>query len=79
MSQKRETLDDMFESIAAEQSKRADELDANPEYQARLAAKRVTQIAREIAQGIRDANGDLIMPDEDEDQEFHDSLFPDYK
>lgn len=69
MSQKRETLDDMFEIVATEQSKRADDLDANPEYQARLAAKRATQIAREISQGIRDANGDWIMPDEDEDED----------
>lgn len=69
MSQKRETFDDMFESVAAEQGKRADELDTNSEYQARLAAKRATQIAREISQGIRDANGNLIMPDEDEDQD----------
>jgi len=67
MSQKRETLDDMFESVAAEQGNRADELDINPEYQARLAAKRATQITREIAQGIRDANGDLIMPNDDDD------------
>lgn len=64
--EKRETLDDLFEEVAAEQAKRADALDSDAAYQARLEALRAAQVEREIKAGIRDEHGDWII-DEDAD------------
>lgn len=56
----RMSLDEMFEVVAEEQTKRADKLDNDPDYQARVEAKRQAQINNEIRQGLRDENGDYI-------------------
>lgn len=69
MSEKRMTVADMAEITAKEQRKRADALDADPAYQARIRAKREAEIQAQIKAGIRGADGEYIYPDEDEDQD----------
>jgi hypothetical protein len=58
-------IDDIFEEFAAEMKARADADDADPAIQARKAAQK----EREIAQGIRDAEGQFIISDNEEDGE----------
>lgn len=58
-------LDAMFEEQAEQQRKAADAADADPIIQAQRAAKRADEIAREIRQGVRDADGDLILSDDE--------------
>jgi hypothetical protein len=58
-------IDDIFEELAAEMKARADADDADPAVQARKAAQK----QREIAQGIRDADGQFIISDEEETDE----------
>jgi hypothetical protein len=68
--------DDIFEETASRIRAEGDALDADPLVQARRkaradaeAAALERQIAREIADGTRDAEGNLIEDEEDEDEE----------
>jgi hypothetical protein len=61
-------INDIFEELAAELKAQADADDADPARQARRAAK----VQREIAQGIRDADGHFIIPDAEEAEEDED-------
>ena len=68
--------DDIFEETASRIRAENDALDADPVVQARRKARAEAeaaalerQIAREIADGIRRADGSLIEDEEDEDEE----------
>lgn len=63
----RETLDDMFESVARTQSAEADADDADPARQAAIAEKRAAEIQRQIKAGLRDENGEWIEDEDDAD------------
>lgn len=53
-------MDEFFEEVAREQLEKAKAQDADPAYQAQLAAKRKAEIEKEIRMGVRDDNGDII-------------------
>lgn len=66
------TLDEMFEEVADNQRKEADIRDANPAIEALRIKKMQAQqdvIDREIADGIRSADGALIDEDLPDDEE----------
>lgn len=67
MSNKKQSLDDLFTEHEAEQA--ANIKQDTPEEIARREAKKQAEIAREIRQGLRDANGDWIeQPEADEEE-----------
>lgn len=60
--------DAAFSEVAAETARKSDESEAFERSPAGI-AKRQEEIAREIRQGLRDANGDWIeQPETDEDE-----------
>lgn len=68
----RTTINDIFAEY--EQERRAemaeqDRIDALPENVARRQAKRAAEIASETARGLRDQNGDWIIPDDEPDED----------
>ena len=63
---------DIFDEAAAEAARQNDAIEADPRTAIRRAARAEAlerQIAREIADGIRRADGSLIEDEEDEDED----------
>lgn len=70
-----ETLADFMADYDREriaEIERQERIDALPENAARIAAKRKAEFEKEVRQGLRDANGDWIITEAEEDDEDDD-------